>query len=141
MDMLRRMFEKKRPPAPKDLPHSIYIMLPEAIGPTERYDQYGDPIDAELQLTGLGCVSGGGTATGPEDADGIEKIYGCGVDVDTHDLNGARTLLRQHLPSLGCPIGTELQFQVDGVHRHDLFDGNHWALDLPVTVVDQRDDD
>ncbi len=60
----------------------IYILLPEPLQPLERGSRYEDPLEAELQLAGVGFVSGGGSSLGPEGADGSAEIEFCGVDVE-----------------------------------------------------------
>jgi hypothetical protein len=111
----------------------IYIMLPEPLQPMDRGGKYEDPLDAELRLENLGCVSGGGSSLSDEKPDGTREIEWCGIDVDTLHVDQARALLRDHLPELGCLKGTCLQFRKDDVSLQDEFDGVQWKLDLPRT--------
>lgn len=111
----------------------IYIMLPEPLEPVERSEKYADPLDAELRLTGLGYVSGGGSSLSDELPDGTREIESCGIDVDTMHVDDARALLRDHLPELGCRKGTTLQFRKDDKPLQDQFDGSSWELDMPRT--------
>jgi hypothetical protein len=114
----------------------LYIYLPLAIEPDERESLYEAAIDAEVKLHRLGFVSGGGTMLSAEKDDGSCDILFCGVDVDTHDLDSARALLRDFLPGLGCPAGTKLQFGDDPDYFEDVFDGETWALHLPMPQAD-----
>jgi hypothetical protein len=82
-------------------------------------------IDAELRLAGLGCSEGGGTMLSVEDEDGESEILFCVCDVDATDVDGARALLRLHLPELGCPEGTLIQY---GENLEDRYDVNDWEL-------------
>ena len=107
----------------------VYVFLPEALGPIDRGDKYEDPIIDELERLDLGEVSGAGTQLGDEGPDGKRPIVSCGIDVDTHDLDGARAALRELLPSLGCPRGTQLQFDASGRTLCDEYDGAAWTLD------------
>ncbi len=102
----------------------VFVILPGPIDPEAREQRFGAPLDAELRLAGLGLVSGGGTMVS-EDEEGT--ILFAGVDVDTSDVAGARQLLREHLPELGCPDGTRLEF--GGLQ--DRFDGARWHLAEP----------
>ncbi|HEV2816566.1 MAG TPA: hypothetical protein VGW40_05020 [Allosphingosinicella sp.] len=113
----------------------IYILLPEPLQPFDRAARYEDALEAELGLAGLGCVSGGGSQLSEEKPDGTRDILFCGIDVDTYDVDAARALLRLHLPELGCPAGTQLQFRDDAdVPLLDEFDGAEWRLELPSRI-------
>ena len=102
----------------------VYVQLPGAIWPEDREALYGQPLDAELRLAGIGYISGGGTMQGAPDEAGNCPILFCGVDVDTIDVDAARGLLRDHLPELGCPPGTTIQWE----DFQDRFDGEHWHI-------------
>ena len=79
----------------------------------------------------LGEVSGGGTQLGEEKADGSRDIEYCGVDVDTTDVAAAREFLRTYLPTLGCPAGSRLEFQENGLNLRDEYDGTEWSIGMP----------
>ena len=129
MDQLRQLLVKQREePQHTEL---IFVVLPEALEPDERHMRYEEPIDGELQLHGLGYVSGGGTQLGPENADGSEDIEFCGVDVDTTDVPAARELLRAYLPAIGCPAGTRLEYRENERSLMDEYDGSRWSTGKP----------
>lgn len=107
------------------------VIVPGNLDPFDRHYRFSIHIDAELRLTGLGCSVGGGTLMSEEDEDGESEILFCVCDVDATDVDGARALLRLHLPELGCPEGTLIQY---GDALEDRFDGNHWILSLPRTI-------
>lgn len=109
----------------------IYVLLPVPLEPDEREARFGDPVDAELQLARLGYVSGGGQLMSAPDEHGGRTIEYCGIDVDTVDVDAARELLRFHLPVLGCPAGTEIQYDEGERALMDLYDGDQWALAQP----------
>lgn len=117
---------------PTDL---VYIVLPESLDPMDREARYEDPIEAELKLSKLGYVSGGGSSLSDEKPDGSRDIEWCGIDVDTIDVDKCRALLRQHLPELGCLAGTQLQFWNDDAPLQDEFDGETWRLNLSRTEM------
>lgn len=106
----------------------IYVLLPMPLEPDEREVRFGAPIDAELQLTALGYVSGGGQLLSAPDEDGRRTIQYCGIDVDAVDVDAARELLRFHLPMLGCPAGAEIQYHEGELGLMDRYDGDQWAL-------------
>lgn len=129
LDALKQLATKPRAtPTETEL---IYIRLPEPLEPLDRSARYGDPLDAELQLAGLGYVSGGGSLLSDEDEQGERHIIFSGIDVDTTAVDAARRLLRQHLPALGCKAGSELQYRRNGTPRLDRYDGTGWQIDLP----------
>jgi hypothetical protein len=107
------------------------VVIPGDIDPFERHYRFSVHVDAELRLTGLGCSVGGGTLYWePDDPrDDLEIAY-CILDVDAVDVDGTRALLRTHLPELGAPEGTLVQFG----QREDRFDGDTWHLDEPRSI-------
>ena len=110
-------------------PELVYVYLPEALGPIDRGEKYEDPIIDELERLGLGQVSGAGTQLGDEGPDGRRPIVACGIDVETNDVAATRAALRNLLPRLGCPQGTQIQFQQSGKPSQDEYDGAEWSLD------------
>ena len=115
---------------PDDVEYMM-VVLPGDLDPFARHYRFSVHIDAELRLTGLGCSVGGGTLYSEEDEDGESEIMFCICDVDATDVDGARALLRWHLPELGCPEGTLIQ---SGEALDDRFDGSDWALARPRTI-------
>lgn len=105
----------------------IYLLLPMQLEPDERQARFGDQLDAELRLAAVGYVSGGGQLLGAPDDEGEREVVYCGIDVDTVDVAAARALLWLHLPELGCPAGTCIQFG----DQQDRFDGATWCLSEP----------
>lgn len=107
------------------------IVIPGDIDPFERHYRYSIHLDAELRLAGLGCSEGGGTLLlDPEDEDGEAEIAFCIMDVEATDIDGARALIRQHMPELGAPAGTLLQWE----DLEDRFDGENWLLGQPRSL-------
>ena len=111
----------------------MMIVLPEDIEPMERHLRYSVSLDAELRLAGLGCSEGGATMLSEEDEDGARDVLFTVVDVDATDVDRARALLRLHLPELGCPTGTLVQYD----QLEDRWDGEHWMLAQPLSVIEE----
>ena len=130
VDALKKLFTRLGA-EPSGEAHLIYVYLPESLDPGQRRARYGDPLDAGLRLSGLGWVSGGGSLFGAERADGSCDIAHVGVDVDALDATRVRELLRAHLPQLGCPAGTHLQYEDLGQDLQDEYDGGVWKLAQP----------
>ena len=107
------------------------VVIPGDIDPFERHYRFSVHVDAELRLSGLGCSAGGGILYWEPDwpGDDLEIAY-CILDVDAVDVEGARKLLRMHLPELGAPQGTLIQFG----SREDRFDGATWHLNEPRSI-------
>lgn len=116
-------------------PELVYVFLPESLGPIDRGDKYEEPIIEELERSGLGEVSGGGSLLGDELPDGRRLVESCGIDVDTDDPEAARASLRALLPTLGCPKGTQLHYRIAGKPFQDEYDGTAWALNKERTVL------
>ena len=110
-------------------PELIYVFLPEALGPMDRGDKYEDPIIDELERLNLGEVTGGGTGMGDEGPDGRREIESCGIDVETANLDATREALRELLPKLGCPAGTQLQYTLADRELQDEYDGDSWQIE------------
>ncbi|WP_326523661.1 hypothetical protein [Sphingomonas sp.] len=128
MNWLWKLFGSPPPPPAAGADHLVYVRIPAPIDPEARGATYEDPLDAELRLAGLGCVSGGGTGLSDLDASGHREIEYCGVDIDTQNVGATRDLLRHHLPLLGCPAGTAIEYDHAGSYLRDIFDGNDWRL-------------
>lgn len=137
VDRFKQLLGEGSEPQP-DLPHFIYVHLPEQLEPDEREARYGEPLDTELRLARLGEVSGGGALFEAPDEHGDREMIHCGVDVDTADLDSARTLLREQLPLLGCREGTCLDFRDDEGEWRDVFDGEAWRLRQPRAFADDE---
>lgn len=109
------------------------VVIPGNFDPFERHYRFSVFIDAELRLASLGCSVGGGTlyreCDEDIDEDGLEIVC-CILDVDATDVDGARRLLRLHLPELGAPEGTLVQYG----EREDRFDGAAWHLNEPRSI-------
>ena len=110
------------------------VAIPGDLDPFERHYRFSVHLDAELRLANLGCSVGGGTLYrlpgDDDDEDEDLEIICCIVDVDATDVDGARELLRLHLPELGAPEGTLVQYG----QREDRYDGWVWYLDLPRSL-------
>jgi len=113
----------------------IYVMIPGAIGPMDRGDLFEDPLDDELQRTGLGHVSGAGSSLGDEQPDGSRQVEFCGIDVEAFDLDKTLEMVRGHLPGLECPPGTQLHYRKNDVPLQDAFDGESWLVGQPRTMM------
>ncbi len=109
-----------REPADTDY---VAVVFPGDLDPFERHYRYGIHIDAELRLAGLG-TSGGGSSVDALGEDGEWRTGYVILDTDLTDLDAGRELLRLHLPQLGCPPGTLIQFG----DREDRWDGERWHI-------------
>jgi len=94
----------------------------------QRGEQYEDALALDLERLGLGVISGGGSQLGPEDELGRSPCVAAGIDIDTFDVSGTRDLLRDRLPALACPIGTEIHYSEGDRRLQDEYDGSGWRL-------------
>jgi hypothetical protein len=92
----------------REYPHFVYAKMWEAIQPIARGERYEDPLEAALELGGLGEVSGGGSSIDKEH--GIDFV---GVDIELASLDSL-DLIRRVLEQAGAPKGSELQFERGG---------------------------
>ena len=111
-----------------DVEQFVYIKIPEAIQPQDRTGLFEDPIDSALAPQSLGHVSGGGSLLGHALPDGTRPIEFCGIDVDTTNREAVLEILRELLPELGIPIGTELHYTSGQTRLQDRFLGSSWII-------------
>lgn len=109
----------------------IYVKIPGNIQPVQRGEQFEDRIDPVLSARRLGSVSGGGSSLADPLPDGRRLVEFCGLDIDTEDRDGALEALRDVLPQIGAPTGTELRYTRDGAKLQDEFDGLVWSTNKP----------
>lgn len=114
-----------------DIEQFVYIKNPDAIQPLDRAEIFEDPIDAALKPRELGHVSGGGSLLGNARPDGTRPIEFCGIDVDTTNRDAALEILRNLLPDLGIPLGTELHYTTGSRRLQGRFIGADWAIGEP----------
>jgi len=118
-----------------DVEQFVYVKIPVSVGPIERGALFGDPIDLALAEGDLGEVSGGGSSLGEKQADGSRNIEFCGIDVDTRNRDGALAVLRELLPRLDAPMGTELHYTTGIEKLQDELSPEGWLLSRPRTQL------
>lgn len=118
-----------------DVEKFIYIRMPGNIQPMERGELFEDKIDPVLAQDNLGAVSGGGSLLGDPRPDGTRIVESCGIDVDVTDRDRALVVLRQLLPQLGAPTGTELHYTRGNSKLQDSLASNGWQLEQPRSYL------
>lgn len=86
-------------------PHLVIAHIPEYIEPIDRGDRYGNPLDAKLQESGLGEVTGGGSQM-----DENFQIVSVDLEIYLANLNTAVSLCTSVLESCGAPRGSQITF-------------------------------
>jgi hypothetical protein len=114
-----------------DVEQFIYLKIPGNIGPIDRGDLFEDRIEPVLAERNLGSVSGGGSSLGDARPDGSRPISFCGIDIDTTSRDEALVVLRNLLPTLDAPIGTELHYTKNGQKLQDELAAEGWLLEKP----------
>lgn len=92
----------------------VFVRVPEPLEALERAAKYEDPLNAALEKSGLGEVTGGGASMGPPNPDGSREIDWIGIDVELIDLDRGIGPLKQELIRLGVPKLTVLEYERDG---------------------------
>src|SRR5262249_11099227 len=92
----------------------IFLKILDPVRPFDRGARYEDPLERLLEARGLGTVSGSGSALGDLRPDGTRPIAYCGVDIETALRDQALAMLREELPKLGAPVGSELHYTRNG---------------------------
>ena len=111
----------------------IYVRMPGDVQPVERHYLFEDPIEEQLKIRNLGYVSGGGTMQSPPDENGVRKIELTGIDIEAENLDAVRVLLRDILPDLGAPIGSQIEFTIEDRRLQDRLSDNGWVECEPRT--------
>ncbi|MES2207260.1 MAG: hypothetical protein V4525_10775 [Pseudomonadota bacterium] len=118
-----------------DIENFIYIKIPGNIQPIERGELFEEKIDAALSLNKLGAVSGGGSLLSDPDPNGNRTVESCGIDIDATDRNLALIALRELLPQINTPLGTELHYTRSNVKLQDMLTANGWQLEQLRTYM------
>ncbi len=111
----------------------LYVRIPGERQPVERHQTLEYPIEERLRAGNLGEITGGGTMLNPPDITGKSTIDYSGIDIEVDDLDAGRRVLREILPDLGAPAGTQIEFTVDDNRRQDRLTPSGWVLDEPRT--------
>jgi hypothetical protein len=138
LDRLRQLVLPSKKTAPEsefDPELFVYVKIPGPIQPIDRGTMFEDPLEAKLQEQSLGTISGGGSQLGDERPDGTRPIDFCGLDIDVTDQERALTFLREELPHLRIPEGTELHYTRLGMKLQDQYSGGSWQIEQPRTFL------
>jgi hypothetical protein len=99
-----------------DDPLFVYVKLPGNIQPLER-GRFEDPLAAELERSGLGAVTGGGSQLDDPDENGKPRVAFAGIDVDLYAVQPGLELLVRELRRLEAPDGTVLLYELNGAEQ------------------------
>ena len=91
---------------------AVTANINEAMMPVARGQKYGQPLDSFLKERGIGEVSGGGTALGP---DGEPTWVDIGFDLLDPEINAPA--VARKLKELGAPAGSHLHYRVGEQQR------------------------
>jgi hypothetical protein len=86
-----------------DFPHLVLARVYEHIEPIDRGDRYEDPLQATLEKTGLGQVTGGGSQLNE-----LGGIAYADVEIELANLDEALRIVAEALEAAGAPQGSEL---------------------------------
>lgn len=114
-----------------DVEQFIYVKIPGDISPMDRVDLFEDRIEPALSAKNLGTISGGGSSLGDKRPDGSRPISFCGIDIDTTSRDEALAVLRDLLPTLNTPVGTELHYTKNGQRLQDELAAAGWVFEKP----------
>jgi hypothetical protein len=92
-----------------DFPHLVVARFYEHIEPIDRGNRYEDPVQAALDQTSVGNVTGGGSQL--NELGGIDFTE---VEIELANLDGALAVVAEALEKSGAPRGSELIHAEDG---------------------------
>lgn len=135
-------------PPPTDAPDSlfahyeepqffVFVKIPVGRHEADPLHQREERIDAALRERGLGTVVGWGDSLGERRADGSRVAAYIRIDITVTDLAPALTLLRELLPALEAPAGTEVHYTEGERHLLDRASAGDWLI--AQTPSPQRD--
>jgi hypothetical protein len=113
----------------------VYVKIKDSVGPLGRGDKYEDELQELLTDRGLGEITGGGSQLGDDNPDGTPTIAFCGVDIDAPDRDAVVAFLREWLPGLGAPEGTEIHYTSSGAKLQDELRQTGWVIGFPRTFL------
>jgi len=67
--------------------------------------------------------------------DGRPRVEFCGIDLNAADRDRALAFLRNELPKLDAPAGTELHYTIDAAALLDRRETDGWRLGLVRTYL------
>ena len=91
-----------------DYPHLVLARLYEYIEPIDRGDRYEDPLQAALEMSGAGRVTGGGSQL--DELGGISYVD---IEIELANLDDAPRAVADALEAAGAPQGSELLLASD----------------------------
>lgn len=106
----------------------IFVKIPadrHAIDPLHLRE---NQLDETLRAQGLGAVVGWGDSLGERRADGSRVTTYIRIDITVNDLARALALLRERLPALDAPAGTEIHYTEGERRLLDLSSGSGWLI-------------
>jgi hypothetical protein len=86
-----------------DFPHLVLARVYEHVEPIDRGNRYEDPLQAVLEKTKLGRVTGGGSQLNE-----LGVIDYADVEIELANLDGAVLAVAEALEEAGAPQGSEL---------------------------------
>lgn len=106
----------------------LYVKIPVSRRGTDPLHLREDQIDQALRAQGLGIVVGWGDSLGAARADGRRLVAHFRIDISTPSPDAARAALRDLLPALDTPSGTQIHYMLNGRHCMDLATDTGWQL-------------
>ncbi|HJW26685.1 MAG TPA: hypothetical protein VJ576_17440 [Rhodocyclaceae bacterium] len=91
-----------------------------------------EAVDRALQDRGVGAVIGWGDSLGYMQPNGSRPAAFHRVDIEVSDLAPALAALREILPALGAPAGTEIHYRLEGRKVQDTYGPSGWLLEQEV---------
>lgn len=113
----------------------LFVKINDSVDPLVRGDKYEDALQQLLADRGLGAITGGGSQLGEDSPDGTPTIAYCGLDIDAADRDAVVALLREQLPRLGAPAGTEIHYTSSGAKLRDELRRTGWVIGLSRTSL------
>jgi hypothetical protein len=86
-----------------DFPHLVFARVYEHIEPIDRGDRYEDPLQATLEKTAIGRVTGGGSQLNE-----LGEIAYADVEIELANVDEALRIVAEALEGAGAPQGSEL---------------------------------
>lgn len=124
--------QSEEPPSFEPAPF-IYIKIPLAARGMDDALSRDEAIDQALRDRDLGSVLGWGESLGNVQPNLTRAVVFHRIDVEVTDLAAARAALREILPPLGVPPGTEIHYQSGGRGMQDIYSPDGWRLGQPLS--------
>jgi hypothetical protein len=115
---------------PFDPKKFMLVTIPEPPG-WDNGDEYAARLEPFLARNGAGEVTGVRTSSGLDRPDGTREPWYGQLEIQATDIEAARRLLREVMPTLGATDGSTVHYLEGDIQLQDRLVGDGWQFGEP----------